>query len=109
MSLSLIKHGLHKVADTSAEPVPSPAISWEQRVPFPIILRAEATKQLVSFCLLPLVQVGCQQWQGRKGLAQLWDVGWEKADWHVSLGRCGAHPRHSEMLWNGYPEWGGCY
>lgn len=38
VSLSLIKHMLHKEAKTSTEPVSSPAISGERRVPFPIIL-----------------------------------------------------------------------
>lgn len=38
MSLSLIKHMLHKEAETSTEPIPSPATSGEWKVPLPIIL-----------------------------------------------------------------------
>lgn len=37
-SLSLIKHVLHKEAETSPESTSSPPVSGEQRVPFPIIL-----------------------------------------------------------------------
>lgn len=47
----LLKHMLHKEAETSAEPISSPADNAQrQRVPFPIILSTLVPKQMFSSC-----------------------------------------------------------